>query len=256
MRLRALLAVLPLVALAACTNEVIKKQAPGTGEAPPEEDPGTSSGGPNRDWVGQPISATSDGEVVIVASPGAKRVTAKVEAEPKDTSPNAPTTQPTPFVTVDEGASAVKVTCNKAGTTGLGCKKLTVTVPMGKADMPVALTVTSGKGGIRVEGTLTVASLAFTAKGDGDIGGNVTPVAGATLSATSEGSIEIGVPATFAADEVVLSVPGNDSSRIDTKDFPGMQNGKPFGEVGAGAKQIKLQSTSATTADVVRVKRF
>jgi hypothetical protein len=254
MRLHALLALLPLVALGACTTNVVQKQAPGTGETPPEEDPGTSSGGPNRDWVGQPISATSDGEIVIVASPGAKRVTAKVEAEPKQTGANAPTTQPAPFVTVDESANAVKVTCNKAGTTGLGCKKLTVTIPMGKADLPVPLTVSSGKGGIRVEGALTVTSLAFTAKGEGDIAGNVTPVSGATISATGEGSIEIGVPATFAADEVVLSVAGNDASRIDTKDFPGMQNGKPFGEVGAGAKQIKLQSTSQT--DVVRVRRF
>jgi hypothetical protein len=249
----------------ACTTTTIVKKAPGeqgTGEEGTSGEE-ASSGGGAKDWSGQSVVVESEGVdalageggVVIVAAPGAKRVTASVE--PDAPAANAkPNTQPSPSMTIDESGSQVKVSCVRATDNGLGCKKLTVTVPAGTPETPLALNITSGNGGVRVDGALTVSALTVVEKGTGAISLRAHVVAGATVDASGADSVELSLPSDFAADQVDLSVGGDDVKRIDTAAFPGMQSGQPFGEPGQGAKLLRARSSGTGASSVVRVKQL
>ncbi len=246
-------ALLAAFSTVACTNKVIKKapaEAPAEEEGTPEEEEGEPQSGA-KDWAGQPIIVktdgfdTAEGGVVIIANTAAKRVTARVDPEPRK--PGAtPTTNPSPFVTIEEKKTQITVACVKASATGLGCKKLTVTVPAGTLDVPVPLTVTSGNGGIKVDGTLTVSTLKLSESGTGTIVAKAKVAPGATIDISAKDSVEVALPEDFAADEVVLA------GKVEAGEFPGLANGKPFGEEGVGAKLFKARSTSS----VVRIKKL
>lgn len=234
-----------------CSSGETKTAAPA--EATPEAE-GETAQDPDA-WTGQPIEIESDGVealdgeggIVIEGSANAKKVTATVEADAPKTGSSAPKTQPSPSVTISQKASRIAVQCVRAGTTGLGCKKLTVKVPRGTADQPLLLTVKSGNGGIRLDDTLVVGALSLTESGPkGDVVARFEPVVGATIELSSKKNVSLAVPATFAADEIDFG----SSATIDAAAFPGMESGKGFGESGAGVKLLRVRGGTITVTSL------
>lgn len=140
---------------------------------------------------------------------------------------------------------ATTVACGAVAGTGedsAGCDALDVTVPAGKAELPLTLKARSGNGKVGIAlAAATVKGLDLTAS-NGTIDVAVPSNAGAVIAlvAATGDDVVLRLPRDFAADSITLETTGP----VDTLAFPDVQSGKGRGPAGAGAKSIAVRSSS------------
>jgi hypothetical protein len=164
-------------------------------------------------------------------------------------------------LSVTKNGNTWNVTCPKSskGDASAGCELITVTVPRGTADAPIALEIDSEAGTVNANfQNDVVASLDVDATGaDGEIVAQATPAVGANLVLRSEnGDVRLDLPSDVSVDSVQLS--GRTEAEAETNEtysdcsFPGATfDGTSFriGTLGEGAATVRL------TGEAVRLKK-
>lgn len=213
------------------------------------------------EWAGEPIKIQAEGVGLAVnggldvrVDPNAKTITATArmlamaDAEDKASADQSIREAKETFkITKDGGAWLVF--CGHGASHGSsnggesGCEKVTVTVPAGTDAQKLDLTALSGNGSVNIDvSAATLANLGVNGKGD--ITARFPTTQGAVISIVAEQADDIAalVPASFAADEVILQA---DADKI-TNGFSDLtldSTGKGSrGTAGEGAKSIKLTS--------------
>ncbi len=217
-------------------------------------------------YTGQPIIIENDGVnpslgegVVVRGDANAAKVTATsdivayADDAERDNANKALREAADSFKITDEGG-AIVVRCKHssqnygtASQAGTGCQNLVITVPSGTTSKPVSVSAKTGVGSVKVSGI--VGSVTAEAQGAGDVDVSVSPTQGSTVDVRSQFDATLRLPASFAADRIILV-----GSKIDAGAFPGLKSGEGFGAAGTGAKLITV-TADKDIGDVVLARQ-
>jgi hypothetical protein len=217
----------------------------------------------SADWAGEPIEVnvqgvgiSVNGGVRVTADPSAKRVkaTARMLAmafEGEKSNADLSLSEAKATFTVSRSGSGVSVACGHGGSHGSssagesGCELVEIVVPAGSTANPVSLTIASGSGTLTLAlSGATIKTISATTSG-ADTSADLPATKGGSISLVSEsGDIEARLPASFAADEVVLQA---DATSIALGPFTDIKNG--VGQGGRGQKGTGLASLRITAEE-------
>ncbi len=275
------LAVVAVAALAVSACSVSTTGNSITFKTQPEfVDPNVPAKTASKAWDGEEIEInnsgvnplTGTGGITVVFDPAATTISAKADIVARaDAEPEAKLSMQDALATfqISEGAGKTTISCGNGGQHGSssraasGCKRLTVTIPAGSEAKPHRLRVGLGNGDIKFSGAPFVSSLIVDNNGLGEVDVSANPTMGSTITVTGEDVVIVRVPATFSADEVILTINVDSNStteqnraRIITTDFPGMESNKPYGTPGAGARSLNVQTKGPFTSDTLTIARL
>lgn len=148
-------------------------------------------------------------------------------------------------VTTDGGVTTVS--CPNGATRGSsqgidsGCEKVVVSIPLGREDRPLNLTVKAPRGALLVSAANAWIAQADLTTVDGDIDSAFLGNKGSKVTLTSEsaGAVTVRLAQTFSADVVVLDAP---QGSVDTSAVSGIVSGQPRGTAGLGFSSLTLSS--------------
>jgi hypothetical protein len=209
------------------------------------------------------VGVSAGGGVKVTADPNAQKVTATarflamafaeekasadqsiVEAKSTFTVTSSVDTSTTPPVT------KVSVVCAHGGSHGSsnggdsGCELLEITIPAGNEGHPLALTVAGGNGDMSLQlAAATISNVGANNNGSSDITAALPATKGGIISlvANQSGDIDATMPASWAADEVILQADADKISNAFTDAQLGSGAGGR-GTAGTGLASLKLTS--------------
>lgn len=212
------------------------------------------------DWAGQPIKiqiegvgVAVNGGISVTADPNATKVQANARFlamafEDDKASADQSIVDAKNTFTISNTASEIVISCGHGGTHGSsnggesGCELVNIVVPAGDAQKPLEITVLGGNGDMTLElQSATIKNVG--ANNSGDINANIPATQGANVSLVAEKADDITVtmPASWAADEVILQA---DADKIQNA-FSDAKLGAGAGgrgEPGTGLASLKLTS--------------
>ena len=215
---------------------------------------------PEGSWQGEPLRVHDEhGQIEIVGVPGKANITVRakmVAGARSQADADAAFADLFESIVIEKQAGAWVVACDHARAwhgsvdpESTGCTRMTVEIPAGTIDAPIALDVSADYGGMHASG-IVVSKL--HASGPFGMLADVTPAKGADIElrgrdlASGFCSSIVRVPAGFAADEVALSVENVQVKYVDD----------PNGRYVPGVGVEGLPSLAADSAIAPRTASF
>lgn len=244
-----------------------------------------------KDWTGERIEVVNDGinpatgksglEVKFDTAATKISITAEVSAwadddKKSDADANIKDVLESGITLTEEGSGpsgVIKVHCGHGrghGTSsaaGAGCKRLTLNMPVGSAQLPIDLVAGNGNGDLII-GTSSalgnIRSLKADNNGAGDVSVKINPIPnGGAIQVTGEFNVTVALPSTMSTKSVQLTVdeddPAKATARIRASAFPGITSTKPYPVDGAKADafaSLSVNSKGILDSDYLTLSAF